>query len=126
MEKEIRLKLIELARQKTPWSYSQLNEQLLLNLNFKNSYDRELIGDLLGEISIHEFDNGRPLLSSLIIHKGPDREQGDGFYKLCEQLYGKKTWQQYKADESFEINEMKKCYVFWKNNDNYNKYKNDF
>ncbi|KAF2519095.1 hypothetical protein E0W68_04810 [Flavobacterium salilacus subsp. salilacus] len=126
MEKEIRTELIELARLKTPWSYSQLNEQLQLNLNFKNPLDRELIGELLGEISYHEFERGRPLLSSLIIHKGPDREQGDGFYKLCAQLYGDKTWQEYKADESFEIEEMKKCYAFWKNNDNYQKYKNDF
>jgi len=44
MEREIREKLIELARNKTPWSYSQLNEQLLLGLNFKNDYDRKLIG----------------------------------------------------------------------------------
>lgn len=125
MIKDIRLKLIELARLKTPWSYSQLNEQLQLHLDFKNPYDRELIGDWLGEISLHEFHMKRPLLSSLIIHKSNDREQGDGFYKLCEQIYGD-DWKSLKADKDFELNEMKKCYSFWKDNENFKKYKNDY
>jgi len=125
MTKDIRKKLIELARQKTPWSYSQLNEQLQLNLNFNNPHDRDLIGELLGEVSVHEHLNGRPLLSSLIIHKSSDREQGNGFYKLCSEIYGEK-WETLKADPNFELDRMKECYLFWKNNDNYQKYKNDY
>jgi hypothetical protein len=125
MEREIREKLIELARLKTPWSYSQLNEQLLLGLNFKNDYDRNLIGEFLGDISIHEYEKGRPLLSSLIIHKSSDREQGNGFYKLCSGIYGKK-WEDLKADKDFELERMKECYSFWKDNENYKKYKNDY
>jgi len=125
MIRDIRSKLIELARLKTPWSYSQLNDQLQLGLNFKNSYDRDLIGEWLGEVSFHEFNNGRPLLSSLIIHKSSDREQGDGFYKLCEQIYGTK-WKDLKSDKDFELNEMKECYSFWKDLENYKKYKNDY
>lgn len=125
MIKDIRLKLIELARAKTPWSYSQLNEQLQLGLNFKNPYDRELIGEWLGEVSVYEDKNDRPLLSAQIIHKSSDREQGDGFYKLCEEIYGI-GWKTLKADKDFELNEMKKCYSFWKDSENYKKYKNDY
>jgi hypothetical protein len=124
MQKDIRNKLIELARLKTPWSYSTLNDQLQLGLNFKNGYDRELIGEWLGEISVHEYERGRPLLSAIIIHEGPDREQGNGFYKLCETLYNI-PWQDIKKDISFELERMKECYEFWKDNDNYKKYKND-
>ncbi|NUY81891.1 hypothetical protein HUK80_13385 [Flavobacterium sp. MAH-1] len=124
MNREIRTKLIELARLKTPWTYSQLNQQLLLNLNFDNGYDRELIGDWLGEISMHEYKRGRPLLSALIIHKSTDREQGNGFYKLCSDIYGD-DWENLKADKEFEIERMKECYAFWKDNDNYKKFKND-
>lgn len=124
MRNDIRDKLIELARLKTPWSYTQLNEQLQLGLDFNVGYDREIIGEWLGEISIHEFEKGRPLLSSLIIHKGQDREQGDGFYKLCETLYDT-PWEALKSNQSFEIEKMKECYTFWKDNDNYKKYKND-
>lgn len=125
MQKEIRNKLIELARLKTPWSYSQLNEQLQLGLDFSLGYDRELIGEWLGEISMHEFEQGRPLLSSLIIHQAKDREQGDGFYKLCEELY-KIPWEDLKADKNFEIEKMKECYAFWKDNENLKKFKNDY
>ncbi len=125
MHKEIRNKLIELARLKTPWSYSQLNEQLQLGFDFSLGYDRELIGEWLGEISMHEFERGRPLLSSLIIHQAKDREQGDGFYKLCEELY-KIPWQDLKADKNFEIEKMKECYAFWKDNENFKKFKNDY
>lgn len=125
MEKEIRNKLIELARLKTPWTYSELNEQLQLGLNFKNDYDRVLIGEWLGAISKHEFVRERPLLSALIIHQAKDREQGDGFYKLCEELY-QKPWQELKANKNFELEKMKECYAFWKDNENYKKYKTDF
>ncbi|TNE27291.1 MAG: hypothetical protein EP346_12830 [Bacteroidetes bacterium] len=125
MEKDIRSKLIELARNKTPWSYSQLNEQLMLGLNFKNEHHRKYIGEILGEISMYEYNNGRPLLSALIIHKSKDREQGDGFYKLCSEIYGKQ-WDELKSDRDFELERMKECYSFWKDNENYKKYKDDF
>lgn len=49
MTAEIRRKFIELARSKNTWSYSQLNDQLDLGLNFKKPYDRVLIGDWLEE-----------------------------------------------------------------------------
>ena len=125
MEKEIRIKLIELARNKTPWTYSQLNEQLQLGFNFKNGYDRELIGEFLGDISMYEHQKGRPLLSALIIHKSSDKEQGNGFYKLCSEIYGK-DWEELKSNKDFELERMKECYSFWKDNGNYKKYKNDY
>ena len=47
MIKDVRLKLIELARLRTTWSYSQLNDQRQLGLNFSNPLDRDLIGEWL-------------------------------------------------------------------------------
>lgn len=122
---EIRKQLIDLARSKTTWSYSQLNNQLQLNLNFDDPSDRKLIGEWLGEISLHENERERPLLSALIIHKGKDKEQGDGFYKLCQDIYNK-NWEDLKANKNFEIEKITECFTFWKNNDNYKKFKNDF
>jgi hypothetical protein len=125
MIKEIRNKLIELARLQTTWPYSTLNEQLMLGLNFTNSYDRDLIGEWLGQISEHEFERGRPLLSCLITHKNGHREQGDGFYKLCERLYGK-DWKSLKENKKWEKRLISDCYEFWLNPDKYKKFKNDF
>ena len=125
MEREIRAKLIELARNKSSLSYSQLNEQLMLGLNFKNAYHRELIGNFLGDISIYEYKKGRPILSALIIDKSSDKLQGNGFYKLCSEIY-ETNWEKLKSDKNFELERIKECYSFWKDNDNYKKYKNDY
>jgi hypothetical protein len=125
MTAEIRRKLIELARSKNTWSYSQLNDQLDLGLNFKKPYDRVLIGDWLEEISIYEFEKSRPLLSSLIIHEAADKEQGDGFYKLCEKLYNT-PWRELKGNPDFEIEKIKECFSFWKDNENFRKFKDDY
>lgn len=125
MVKEIRTKLIELARLRTTWAYSQLNDQLQLGLDFSNGHDNKLIGEWLGEISTHEHEKGRPLLSVLITHKYGKREQGDGFYKLCENIYGK-NWETLKKDKKWENGLIADCYEFWLNPDNYKKFKNDF
>lgn len=127
MEREIRAKLIELARMKTAWSYSNLNEQLLLYLNLRDPQDRKLIGEYIGEISWSENSKGRPLLSALIVHKtdGKTTEAGDGFYKLCAELNGR-DWRDLKEDPDFIKKKMRECYDFWKDEKNYRKYKNDY
>ena len=125
MTKEIRLQLIELARLRTMWTYTQLNEHLDLRLNFNNDYHRKLIGKWLGEISTHEHTNKRPLLSSLITHKNGKREQGDGFYRLCEELFDR-DWENLKQDKAWENRLIADCYTFWGNPQNYKISKNDF
>lgn len=125
MDRDIRKKLIELARLKTTWTYSQLNDQLGLGLNFDNADERAYIGELLGDISEHEHNKGRPLLSSLITHKGGKREQGDGFYKLCERLLGT-DWEDLKADKTWENKVIAECFEFWLDPNNYKNYKNDY
>jgi len=122
---EIRNKLIELARLRTTWTYSQLNEQLNLGLDFQSDKDRSLIGDWLGEISRHEFERERPLLSSLITHKAGKREQGDGFYKLCQELFGV-GWEKLKEDKEWENGLIANCYTFWLNPKNFRQFKYDF
>ncbi len=124
MDRAIRSKLIELARLRTTWSYSQLNEQLQLNLNFADASERKLIGEWLGEISVYEYKKGRPLLSCLITHKDKMREQGDGFYKLCEEVYGI-PWQELKADKKWENQQIADCYEFWLDPEKFKKFKND-
>jgi hypothetical protein len=125
MEREIREKLIEIARFKSTWTYSKLNGQLDLRLDFSTGQDRSLIGEWLGDISINEHQKGRPLLSVLVTHKGGNRGQGDGFYKLCEDLYGK-DWKALKANKGWENQMIAECYTFWSDNENYKLYKNDY
>lgn len=122
MIKDIRSKLIELARLRSTWSYSQLNDQRQLGLNSSNLLDRDLIGEWLSEVSIHEFNNGRPLLTCLITHKNGLREQEDGFYKLCEELYGEDR-EILKANKKWENELIADCYEYWLKQENF---KNDY
>lgn len=125
MVSDIRKKLIEIARLKTTWTYSQLNQQLDLGLDFSNPADRDLIGSWLGDISFHEYNQGRPLLSALITHKIGKREQGDGFYKLCEDLLGE-DWHKLKANKDWENGVIADYFTFWLDKENFKNFKNDF
>ena len=122
MNQVVRLHLIELARAGKVITYQELSNQCKLGLVMTDSqFARAEIGRILGEISAFEHNNNRPLISSLVISKG-DNYQGDGFYKLAEELgFGK--WKKLKNDLSFEMGQMNACYAFWKDNNNYTIYK---
>lgn len=122
---EIRKHLIEVARTRRTCTYTELNNQLQLNFNFDNSLDRKHIGDWLGDISLHEYDKERPLISALVIHKANDKEQGDGFYKLCEGIYGE-NWESLKKDKTFEKRIIDECHEFWTDVKNYKDFINDY
>ena len=125
MTERIRKRLIKAAREKQTISYTQLNDDCELGLDFNRAYDRDTIGALLGEISEFEYEKDRPLLSALVRHKTGKHEQGDGFYKLCEYLdFG--DWQKLKSDPNFELEQINKCFTYWKNDTHFKDFKNDF
>lgn len=123
MNTKVREYLIEVARKRTDQTvtYQKLCDDCSLNLDMINSpYDRKVIGGILGEVSIFEYKNQRPLLSSLVVRSN-DGEEGDGFYKLCEELgFGKAK----KLKKNcFEYEQIRDCIDFWTNEGNYIKYK---
>lgn len=118
MNKDIRNHLIEIARERQIIYYQELCDKCELRLNMReNPTDRLEIGRLLGEISTHEYQNGRPLLSALVLTKGG--EEGDGFYKLCEELGITGDWRKLKKDGIFAAQEIQRCHDFWRDNTNY-------
>lgn len=122
MDKDIRNVLIEIARKKRVIYYQELCDKCQLGLNMRdNPSDRLEIGRLLGDISTNEFNNNRPLLSAVVITKGG--EEGDGFYKLCQQLGLTGDWKRLKREGIFAALEIKKCHEFWSNNENYELFK---
>jgi len=124
MEIAIRQQLIILARKRETWSYSTLNDQMNLKFDFKKPADRKKIGDLIGEVSLIEFEKGRPLLSALILHQD-GKEQGDGFYKLCESKFGI-HWETLKNDRAWEKGIILECFDFWADDGNFWKFKDDY
>lgn len=104
--------------------YQTLCDDCNLRLNMKeNPHDRLEIGKILGAISTHEHAKERPLLSALVVSAG-SFDEGDGFYKLCEELgYGE--WRSLKRNERFAFDRMEECWHFWQNDNNYVQHRGD-
>lgn len=123
MNTKVRSYLIELARKRTNQTvtYQVLCDDCKLGLDMSQPYDRKIIGRILGEISAYECNNKRPLISSLVVRKG-DGYEGDGFFKLGEELgFGK--WEKLRDDGIFEYQQMTETINKWSDNDFYNKHK---
>jgi hypothetical protein len=120
----IRSKLIELARSKTIWTYEVLNKELNLYNTIANHKNGRLIGEDLSRVSLLENQKNRPLLSSLIIKHSTDKP-GDGFYKCCGLIFTK-DWEELKRDKNFRELKQQDCFDFWKIEENYQKFKNDY
>lgn len=103
--------LIKCAISQKIVTYQNLSTVINLGLDMSLSKDRNTIGELLCNISRQEHKDGRPILSALVITAN-EKSQGDGFYKLCEELgYGE--WQQLKRNEKFSKERIDECYEFY-------------
>ncbi len=122
MNDRIRKKLIQIARlDDSPISYPSLVYQMSLGLNLESNHEKNMLGEILNEISMAEYAQDRPLLSSLV--KIKPKGQGDNFFKMCEKL-GLGPWKDLKRDPEFLENCRKECRDFWSNEANYEKYLN--
>ncbi|MFN3562152.1 MAG: hypothetical protein ACK4XY_01310 [Chloroherpetonaceae bacterium] len=104
MNTKVRNYLIEIAKQKKTITYSELSKACQLGLKMDSEADRQRIGAILDEISTNEHNEGRPLLSAVVV-KQASGEPGEGFYKLAESL---------KGYPSFWKDELKKVHDYWK------------
>jgi hypothetical protein len=120
MNDRIRRKLISLVRlDDSTISIPTLNQQSSLGLNMENNHEKNMLHEILNEISEREHEAGRPLLSSLV--KIKPKGQGDNFYKMCEKLgYG--NWRELKKDPNFLENQIENCRDFWNKEENYKQY----
>ncbi|WP_017731570.1 hypothetical protein [Nafulsella turpanensis] len=120
MNDRIRKKLIQIVRlEDSPISYPSLIQQMNLGLNLDIPHEKNMLGEILNEISTEEHEEGRPLLSSLV--KIKPKGQGDNFFKLCEKLgYGE--WKDLKRSDSFLDEQIGRCREFWLDEENYNKF----
>lgn len=109
-EKRVREILISVASNRSIIHYTELCRKATLKLDMGIPADRGKIGNILGEISSYEHELGRPLLSSVVV--SVNGEQGDGFFKLAEELgYG--DWEKLKRGREFEYNMMNATHDFW-------------
>ncbi|MEM5861272.1 MAG: hypothetical protein QXJ20_02665 [Candidatus Aenigmatarchaeota archaeon] len=120
--KKVYLKLIEVAKKKQPYDKGYITYEEIMSLariNRENTYEREVVlGIMLGGISAHEHDCGRPMLSAVVVHK-PNKEMGilaipgDGFFKLAYDLGLYDGSRNQKDKMKFWSKEIKRVWDYW-------------
>lgn len=112
-QERVRQILISIAQKgDRPVTYSELLKIANIDLDMSNPYHRNLLGKVLGAISTYEHENGRPMLSSVVVSKDTFMPS-NGFYKLADE-FGYGEWRRLK-DNMWGINEMNRAFEFWKN-----------
>lgn len=106
-------KLIHLAKNERIAAYSEVAP--LLNLRMEIEEDRDKIAELLGEIAQHEHENNRPMLTSLIAHKGNDNNPGEGFFSIAAELEHFDGSRDPIARLIFWVNQVSKVHNHWRN-----------
>lgn len=77
-------RLIQLAKTKALAAYSDVAP--LIGLDMSKDRDRDEIARKLGDIVLYEKENGRPMLTALIVHYGNDNNPGEGFFSAAEKI----------------------------------------
>lgn len=100
--------LKEVARHGRITYYADISPQF--GLDMANQQDRNEIGALLGEISTYEKNQGRPLLSVVVIHRD-NNVPGLGFFNLAREL----NVYNGADDVLFFIQELRRVHDYWQN-----------
>lgn len=75
--------LKQVARQQRTTTYSDIAP--LAGLDMANQADRDKMREILGKISTYEHQNGRPMLTAVVVRR-EDNIPGDGFFELARHL----------------------------------------
>lgn len=75
--------LKRVAREQRLTTYSDIAP--LAALDMENPAHRDAMREILGKISTYEHQNGRPMLTAVVVHK-QDGRPGDGFFELAQHL----------------------------------------
>lgn len=107
MHQAIYDELRKVAREQRTTTYGDIAP--LAQLDMENPYHRTEIARLLGEISTHEHELGRPLLSAVVIGKDTNIP-GQGFFTLARELG------RYSGDDdvAFFARELSRVFGAWK------------
>ncbi len=102
--------LKQVARNGDTVPYSDIAPMVGLDLD--NPGDRVRLSHFLGDISTYEHENGRPLLSAVVTHKGAN-EPGLGFFDMARDN-GLHTGHSEMENLTFFAQELARVYEYWK------------
>lgn len=106
MDQALYQRLCEIAKEGKFTRYSEVAQVIGLDMSYPEH--RNQISLLLDQISRYEHDNGRPLLSVVVIHI-EDNIPGNGFFSLAKELGLFRN----KDRLSFFIDESRRVHDYW-------------
>lgn len=110
-KEKIRQRMIDVARDKTTISYSELFGEYGFDHN--DSVHRVIAGDVLCKIGAEEHAAGRPLLSVVVCQK-EEKKPGDGFFALASDLGCPINRESSEEDkDSFFICTLNEAHSYW-------------
>jgi hypothetical protein len=84
---EAREAMIARAKVRGTIPYIDLIQRInTIRFDIEDIDDRNALATMLGEISTEEDENGRGMLSVVVVHKQGDMQPGPGFFDLAEEL----------------------------------------
>ena len=109
MNEAIRQRLIEAASKKRFVFYSQVAEWLGVDMDVQRLDHCLELFRTLDEISTHEAEQGRPLLSAVVVRK-EDSMPGRGFFKMAANNGRMRPGED---DDAFFIAELNRVWDYW-------------
>ena len=114
MNKELRTRMIEVALTENEFlRYSEAARILRIKAD-RLDHSREL-AEALDEISTYEHEQGRPLLSALVVHQD-DLQPGGGFFKMAKRV-GKQSPSE--DNDAFYFAELRNLRHYWQDHVRY-------
>lgn len=101
--------LRRVAKRRSTMPYSDVTKKLEV-IGF--APDDHAFHAMLGDVSRHEHEHGRPLLSTVVVHKSGDMQPGPGFFELAKSL-----GHEFDDVEKFWIQELKRVWKYWSGRD---------
>ena len=118
MHQRIYDRLIELARALPGRLTTYSDIAPLAGLSMNNDTDRERISTLLGEILRHEVNQGRPLLTAIVVHRGNDNNSGEGFFSIATDIGRFNGSRDPLARLEFLVRQVQEVHNYWGSSSN--------
>jgi len=111
---EVTRRLRAVARRQSKITYSELCDSLRADGIIDLAPHGSPLAWMLGQINVLEAQQGRPLISSIVVHKTDDWLPGVGFWNIA-QLMGLNIGNTEAEKVAFWAREFGRCHDYWRN-----------
>jgi hypothetical protein len=108
----VRRRLQQLARQERTIPYSDLVSELAAAGHIHIEPTHPAVAGILGQVSVLEHEEGRPMVTAVVVHKTGDMAPGPGFCNLAREL-GHTVPSGKDGELEFWSGELARCFDYW-------------